>query len=454
MYKIEISILKNYRMINIYNMDLSSNDDTEKETVTNNSENTNVVKISTIPDGSCFVHAILKCSNEDYGNDNKENKRKEIAYDIRKELAELLKEPNPLYPTLESVAKFVKESFFGKEKIPSKEMKGQKFSEFLQNVYSFYYIPYPEESKFYTVNYFDSLQEYYKYICSYHTYLVEFDKFLSMKIPSKPTFETLSEKKGDRKSITLVELTPDLKKFELDMKKVQENLCKRVDLVYHNLLKKLKKELGLELFNPQNFGCPYIQSFLKKEPLPKGMYSELPYNCYFFTAYHGALNRFAYYQMNMIPGLEKLCTMLNNTRVFLGDGDIIPFIPSILSINIIVIDFESNQLISDYCTDGSENNYWIVINNVQNRHFESCGYKHDGKIYTLFKKESPFIQTILKSKDTKGKINWNLVDELSKKMDYEAKSLIELKIIADKRNLYVKHGLRKNDLIQLLQESK
>jgi hypothetical protein len=47
-------------------------------------------------------------------------------------------------------------------------------------------------------------------------------------------------------------------------------------------------------------------------------------------------------------------------------------------------------------------------------------------------------------------LNDNLISELSKKMDYEAKSLIELKIIADKRNLYVKHGIRKNEIIKLL----
>jgi hypothetical protein len=435
-------------------MDLSSNDDTETETITENSENQNVVKISTIPDGSCFIHAILKCSNEDYNSDNKDNKRRELAYETRKQLAVLLKEPNPVYPTLETVAKFVKESFFGKEKIASKEKKGQKFSEFLQNVYAFYYITYPEDLKPYKVTYFDSLQEYYKYICSYHTYLVDFDKFLSMKVPTKPTFETVSEKKGDRSIISLSELTSELKKFEIDMKKVQENLCKRIDLVYYDLMKKLKKEIGLELYNPQNFGSPYVQCFLKKEPLPKGLYSELPYNCYFFTAYHGALYRFAYYQSNMIPGIEQLCTMLNNTRVFLGDGDIIPFIPSALLVNIIIIDFESSQLLSDYCTEGSENNYWIVINNVKNRHFESCGYKQDDVIYTIFKKESPFIQTILKSKDNKGKINWSNIDELTKKLDYEAKSLIELKIIAEKKNLYVKHGIRKNEVIKLLLESK
>ena len=125
MYKIENSILKNYRMINIFRMDLSSNDDTEKEIITENSDNHNIVKISTIPDGSCFIHSILKCSNEDYGNDNNENKRRELAYEIRKELAELLKESNPVYPTLESTVKFVKESFFGKEKILNKEKKGQ-----------------------------------------------------------------------------------------------------------------------------------------------------------------------------------------------------------------------------------------------------------------------------------------------------------------------------------------
>jgi hypothetical protein len=435
-------------------MDLSSNDDIEKEVITENKENTNVVKISTIPDGSCFIHAILKCSDQEYGNDNIDSKRRDLAYETRKDLAEFLKEPNPSYPTLQSTVKFVKESFFGKEKLASKEKKGQKFSEFLQQVYSFYYIAYPENLKPYNVNYFDSLQEYYKYICSYHAYLVEFDKFLSMKISSKPSFETITEKKGNRSSIQLVELSPELKKFELDMKKVQENTCKRIDLVYYDLMKKLKKELGLELYNPQNFGCPYVQCFLKKESLPKGLYSELPYNCYFFTAYQGALNRFAYYQSNMIPGLEQLCAMLNNNRVFLGDGDIIPFIPSILCINIIVIDFESNQIISDYCTEGSENNCWIVINNINNTHFESCGYKQNKDICTLFRKESPFIQTILKSKDTKGKINWTIIDELAKKTEYEAMSLIELKIITEKKNLYVKHGIRKNDLIKQLLESK
>lgn len=438
----------------IFSLSTMENDSKENEIVTENKEDNRVVKISSISDGTCFIHSVLKCYHQEYRTNNEEKFRKELAYEIRREFIDLLKEPNPVYSDMESTVKFVKQSFFGKEKIESKETKGKKFSEFLQVAYGFQYLTYPDQMKLYSVQYFDNLKEFYDYLIMYRNYLDEFNKYINVKIPERPKFENLQVKTGNRSVITLPNLPTDLSDYIKDMKKVHNNLSRKVDMTYYILMKKLKAELKLELFNPQNFGVPYVQAHMKSLPLPKGLFSELPYNCYFFTANSGVLSRFAYYPLGMLPGIEQICHILQETRLFLGDTDIIPFIPGMLDINIIVINFEKNEIINEYCSENLENDKWIVITNIDNRHFESCGFKDkDGKIYTLFQKDHPFIQTILKAKQAKGKIDWSCIDKFSApKINYNNYSVVQLKKIAEEKNIKLKPNILKGDLIKILED--
>ena len=437
----------------IFSLSKMEDDSKEIENITENKEDNRVVKISSIADGTCFIHSILKCYHQDYRNNSNENFRRELAYEVRREFIDLLKEPNSNYPDLESTTKFVKQSFFGKEKIASKETKGQKFSEFIQVAYGFQYLTYPDQMKLYSVQYFDNLKEFYDYIGAYRNYLDEFNKYINVKIPERPKFENLQSKSGDRSSVVLPNLPTELSAYVKDMKKVHNNLSRKVDMTYYILMKKLKTELKLELFNPQNFGVPYVQAHMKGNPLPKGLFSELPYNCYFFTANSGVLSRFAYYPLGMLPGIEQICKILQETRLFLGDTDIIPFIPGMLDLNLIVIDFEKNEIINEYSSEKSDSDKWILITNIDNRHFESCGFKDkDGKIYTLFQKDHPFIQTVLKAKQHKGKIDWNYIDKFfAPKVNYNNYSVANLKKMAEEKGIKVKPNILKGDLVKVLE---
>jgi hypothetical protein len=443
----------------LLNLNENSNED---ETVTENSIDSRVVKISAIADGTCFIHSILKCFHVEYQNNKNEKFRRDLAYETRREFIDMLKEPNPNYPDLESTVKFVKMSFFGKDKISSKEKKGQKFAEFLQIAYGFQYLTYPDQMKIYSIQYFDNIKEFYDYLVSYRNYLDEYNKFINRRIPERPKFEDIKSKSGNRDNIILSDLPAELTAYVKDMKKVHNNLSRKVDMTCYLLMKKLKEELKLELYNPQNFGVPYIQAHIKGESLPKGLYSQLPYNCYFFTANSGVLTRFAYYPLGMLPGLEQICQILNETRMFLADTDIIPFIPGMFNQNLIVINFNDNEIINDYIIEKVnqteeefENLKWIVICNSNNSHFDSCGFKDkDGQVYTCFTKDHPFIKAILKSKESKGKIDWSLIDKFSEtKLNYNIYSVTQLKKIAEEKGIKLKNNMLKTDIIKLLQDN-
>jgi len=443
-------------------------DDTgeDSDDIAINSEHNSIVKIDALADGSCFIHSILKCSHEDYRQTSIIGERKEIAYDARRYLKDQLRLPNPKYPDLQSVVKFVKNHFFGKDKGQSKETKGIKSKNFFQVCYGFEYLSQPVQTKPYTVEYFDNLKEYYDHINNYRSYLIEFDNFLNRKVESLPTFPELKTKSGNRQSIELISLNKQLSDYIESIKKAQETLSKKVNEVTNELRKILKKGLGEQLYNPQNFGCPYVQSYLRDKPMPKGMYSDVPYNAYFFTANPGMLDRFAYYPERLIPRLEDMERIVDNPMMFLGDMDIVPFIPSIFELNIIVINFDQNQLINEYSYDDTQDDPWVVIAHSAN-HYDSCGLKKKVEdlelIQTVFTIEDPFIQTIFKSKDTKGKINWELMDKKEeikilpaspKRVDvhYEKLTVDQLKKIAFERKIRITTTMKKQDIINLLKD--
>ena len=439
------------------NINLNSTSD-DSDDVVKNKDCEKIVQIDANADGSCFLHAILKCSHPDYQKAETEKERQEIAYEIRKDLVPMLREPNPNYPTLESVVKFVKRSLLdpdNKKELTSEE-KGIRFKGFLQTAYSFDYISYPSQMKFFTNEYFESLEEVYSYVASYREYLVKFDEYL--KDGEFPIFKEISKKKIEKEDVEIYSLNDDMQNFITALKEVHENLSKKVNEKYYNLQIVLSAKLGNELYNPQNFGVPYVQTFLKGEELPKGLYHFLPYNCYFFTANSGVLTRFAYYPEKLIPGLEDLEEILNNTRKFLGDMDIVPYIPGMLDLNIIVINFTENQLVTEYSSEETQNHPWVVIINNNNAHYDACGYTdEDEKLITLFNKEDDFIYKILSSKENQGKIDWNKEKskekEISYKVSYETMTVSQLKEVALQKNIKITTTMKKGDIIKKLKEN-
>jgi len=386
-----------------------TDDSDDSDEITENKGLKSIVKIEALGDGSCFIHSILKCSHEEYRRSPIIRDRKDIAYDLRRHLKDQLREPNPKYSDLKSVVRMVKNHFFGKSKILNKESKGIKTRNFFQVCFGFEYLPLPSQMKPYTVDYFDSLKEYYDYISNYRLYLLEFDKFMDRKIPELPKVSNINQKSGKRENIILKPLNKELLDYIQNVVKFQNDLSKRVNEVTDDLRKILKKGLGIQLYNPQNFGCPYVQAFLRNRPPPKGMYNDIPFNAYFFTANPGMLDRFTYYTERLIPRLEDMERILDDTRLFLGDMDIVPFIPGMFELNIIVINFENNQLINEYSYEETQQDPWIVISNNGN-HYDSCGIIRNELIQTIFTIEDPFISTILKSKESQGKIDWSLLN--------------------------------------------
>jgi len=382
-------------------------DEDDSDDIRRHFEKSNILKIDANADGSCFLHSVFKCSYPEYQKCTKERERRKLVCEFRHELMYMLQTPNQNFPTLESVVYFVKKTFLGNEKGNSKEKKGAKFLEFLKCAYNFEY-DYPVQMKEYSKDYFDSMQEYYLYFIKYREYLLKYDTFLNGTNSEIPKFEDVSRKKGNRETIELTSLSEEIETFLKNLKNGHSHLCKIINEQFYHLKKKLQTELGHELYNPQNFGVPYIQAHLNHQPLPEGMYSKLPWNCYFFTANSGVLTRFAYYKEGLIPKLEELNEILANFREFLGDSDIIPFIPGMLNLNVIVIDFYRNQLINEYSSEETKDNPWIVICNSNNAHFDACAIELDeDTIQTLFSREHPFIQCILRSKENKGKIIWD-----------------------------------------------
>jgi hypothetical protein len=470
------------------------NDDREdSDSSTCNKEDEKIVQIDTCADGTCFLHAVLKCCSPEYQELTKEKDRREFAYKIRRELIPMLRTENPKYPTLESVVEFVKKSLMdNKGKTPdSEEAVGIQFKEFLQTAYNFEYLSLPKQMKPLNSDYFDSLEEVYDHVSQYREYLVKFDDFLSKRDSSLslPDFPDLRKKSGNRSEIQIEELNDEMKSFINALKDVQNAISKKVNEHHFALKKMLEAKLGNELYNPQNFGVPYIQAFLKGDELPKGLYSELPWNAYFFTANAGVLTRFAYYSERLIPGLEDLERILDNTRSFLGDMDIVPFIPSMIELNILVIDFNENQLVNEYLVDSSteetQNESWVVISNNNNAHYYSCGYKdEEGQIITMFNKSDLFIQRILASKEHQGKIDWkkeietivskseipeipnikipeeiqetsvaeNLQENLLKNLqgNISSKTIPQLKEIALQRGIKIPSSAKKSDILKLL----
>lgn len=387
---------------------ISRDDEDDSDEVTHNKKFPNLVTIAANPDGTCFIHSILKCSYPDYQITKKEKERQEIAYEIRRDLIPMLREENPEYPTLESVVTLVKNHFYGDESSFSEETKARKFIDFLQVCYNFEYIPFPSQCKEYTANFFDNPFEYHNYIGIYKAYLEHFYGFLRGEKDTFPRIESVPIKPGNRKEIVLDPLPNVLEDFIQRLKEAHKNISKDILQKHYELRLKLEEELKEQLYNPQNFGCPYVQNYLKEETLPEGMYSELPYNCYFFTSNPGMLNRFAFYEEGLVANLSQLEFILDRTRIHLGDGDIIPFIPGMFGINLIIINFEENNLINEYSSNKVDQ--WIVIANTRNVHFDACGLiTKENKIQTLFDVSHPLIQTLLKSKETQGKINWNLM---------------------------------------------
>ena len=140
----------------------------------------------------------------------------------------------------------------------------------------------------------------------------------------------------------------------------------------------------------------------------KGIYHKLPYNCYYFTVNNGAnLNSFEILKIDKVDNLNRIHYIIENGR-FLGDSDIVPFVPEICNVNIIVIDYRNDKFITEYINNKSDCKY-VVFDNSGNMHYSTIGVIDDSTdmLQTLFDADDPFIQKILNSKEHKGNIEWN-----------------------------------------------
>jgi hypothetical protein len=67
-----------------------------------------------------------------------------------------------------------------------------------------------------------------------------------------------------------------------------------------------------------------------------------------------------------------------------------------MNINIIIVNLNDNTVINIYETEKSEN--YVIINSIENIHFETISLKVKHKSYTLFDREDEFIQDIIKKR--------------------------------------------------------
>jgi hypothetical protein len=358
----------------------------------------NVKVIDTLGyNNSCFIHSLLH-SYDKYIEGNEEEKVN-FAEKFRLEILSKLKEENPKYTTLESVIQLVN-NYFNFEK------NHFEFINFLRIAYSFdaSYLEPPDSLISYKIDKYD-IEDYKKYLSNYREYLINYQKKLNnfshpKFVYSAPKISMVPLKDNKDLEEVYKVFTEEITKFY----KFCEDKNKKIIEKYRLELEKIiTKEI---LYNPQNFGPKVIEAYIEKNNfIPKGKYHYLAFNCYYFTINNGA-NLIRFDESNG-ANFEKINHIITGKRFF-SDDDIIPMIPELFNINIIILNRRARQLINHY--EYSEANKYICINNEDNTHFDAlCLKSEDDTVYTLFDKKDSFIQTILSSKENKGKLPDNII---------------------------------------------
>lgn len=303
------------------------------------------ISISTPADGNCLIHSILQASYKDYIYTQDENYRRKLTKHFRSIMTNYILQPDEDYPTEESVIELVMKTF--------DVLKPRKFMEFLEAMYNYTNkeLSYPQEPSDDA-----SLNEYAK--------LINYEDSIY--------FENAKE----------------LYNY------IERNISSKI-MQFKNML---EDKMGDKLYLPTMFNEKVIESILEKKEIPRGLYNNLPFNCRLFTYSSGANLIKIAYEYNKLEDmlyLRDVPEFFSSNR-FIGDADVLSYIPDIMNINIIIVDIDSNTVINVYETKKSEN--YVIVNSIENIHFETIGLKIKEKKYTLFEREDEFIQDILKSK--------------------------------------------------------
>lgn len=356
-----------------------------------------LIKIDTIADGSCLIHAVLKsCSPEYRENGNIEFRRK-ICTDIRREISELITSPNERFKTPEDVSNLVR-TIYNTE-------SPKHFMEFLNCAYNYTspYIAFPNEPLPYkNQNKYYCIDTYRSYIEDYKQYILNFYN----KIESK----TVEMPKTPIPNIGCWLHEPEMYLSVLDEKNVElinqayKEVEEKVNYEIEQLKFILENKLGYELYLPTKFNQNVIESLLEdKQDIPEGLYKDYDYNCYLFTSCGGAqLNRFQW-EYCKVEGLMCFGNIVShiNSNNFIGDMDALAYIPELMGVNLIIMDFNTGQVINIY--DYSKNNGYVLIHNNNNVHFETLGIKSNDIIETYFTEDHPIVREAYESKNRENK---------------------------------------------------
>lgn len=382
----------------------------ERENITVSRFSKYLVCIETIADGNCLIHSILKASNEDYQNTNNVAFRKNMAAHYRKLLSEAILKIDERYTSIEDMANMIRCEY--------KTESPRNFMEFLRTMYNYQtsYISYPnpfisdEEIKSCDILVLKN------YINQYKDYLIKFNEKIetkSSKFIKSPSLNSYLSKNGDNYEKNKREEIEE-KLSDIDFRNIQilrgiyKDLEEVIDSHVKNLKDILEKTLSYYLYLPTFYNEGVIEKALKYEEkdgeiipvsldkIPKGRYCNFPFNCFLFSASKATpLMKFEF-EYNNLEGIVKLSDIPRHldSRKFIGDGDALLYVPYLLCINLIVIDFRINSVLAIYENEHSDK--YVIINNDNNVHFETIGIMVDDKISTIFDKDSEIVQECLK----------------------------------------------------------
>jgi len=365
----------------------------ENENIKNSNFNDKLVCIGTLADGNCLIHAILKACNNEYQNNGDVIYRTKMSIIYRKRLSEVVLEPDEDYSTEKDVVDLIKKKYETND--------NKKFMEFLRMMYNY-------ESKF--IEYPVDLDEYEKDgkvydLCDYNKYIDEYTNYL-YKILNK--INTKSEEKFKAPMINSPRLESMLK-VSYDVSLINNFNKQIIDLINVNInrIREIVEfNLGDKLYLPTSYNSKVIEVLLEKntdddiivkipeEEIPKGKYHELPFNAKLFTINEATplvKFDFEYNDLDEIVCLGDVPKHLNS-RKFIGEGDVLMYIPYLFNINLVVMDFNNNTLITMY--ENRKSDKYLIVNNFENIHFETIGVKNsDNTIKTIFTDEDEIIRS-------------------------------------------------------------
>jgi hypothetical protein len=397
------------------------------------------VSISTIADGSCLIHSVLKAYHTEYQENNSISFRQNQSDEYRRKLAESLLQPDKLYPTIEDMSNLVRSEY--------NTEKPKRFTEFLRTMYGYNNVlfEYPNDMiVFVSDGKCYDIEVYRAYIRDYTEYLNEYTKRFTNKkdntiktpLPATPRITYNLDHTLSNEDLENINILNDY------TSKLIEHI--NAYIIYtKNILEQI---MGCNLYLPNNFGIGVIEKILESVEivndkvsiksgtiLPMGKYYYMPYNCILFTASKASpLIKFELEHLD-IPGIVTLGDVSKhlNSRKFIGDADCLVYIPYLLSVNLIIVNLESNSVIAIY--DNYQNDNYIIINSIKEVHFETVAILEDNSYKTLFNRKDNIIKFIVKNKSL------NLVEE--KSLDTKLKDTFgdKIDITVKDSKLFVKY---------------